>query len=571
MGSSFVEWMFPSKGWKKFLAAVLFGVLASFVFTWSVPYISPNEGWIFDAWYQSVFAYFFFVPVILLISKQRRARDVFLVSLVFSFVYYYFVIYWVNIAVIVYGGISWVVSVFAVGLLVLYMAGILAVSLGLGKYVSDRFGLDFMLMVPLFWAAHEYTKNYLFTGFPWGQVGYSQVHLLAVLQSASIWGVYGVSMLVVAINVVFARMLLARIDSQGKSWTRTERRYAIAVGVVFLFVLLFGFYRIYKNDELQKDAPRIKVALLQGSIDQNTKNYARHNASYILKQYYKLIDESQAKGAELFVWPEAAYPYLLHGEMQDASALFRKGEEAYDWQGSGLSGYTLLGAAVCLDCDSNHRSLGNSVLLIAPNGKVLGRHDKTHLVPFGEYVPMKKLLSLLGVKKIVKVMGNFSPGKVGHLLSFPIERDGSSLQIKTGNLICYEGIFPEISRRFVNEGANLLVNLTNDAWYGMSSGPYQHLYMYAFRSVENRRATVRAANTGISAFIDISGRIYRKAPLFRNEALIDEAPLVEDRTVYSYVGDFAGWGPFWFLWGGLLWLIVRRFMGRAKRKGESKP
>ena len=158
---------------------------------------------------------------------------------------------------------------------------------------------------------------------------------------------------------------------------------------------------------------------------------------------------------------------------------------------------------------------------------MLGKYDKVHLVPYGEYVPLKRFFPFLG--KLVEAVGDFRPGKEGQVLSLNGE--------KVGILICFEIIFPELSRLMVKNGAQLLVNITNDAWFGTSSAPYQHLSMGVLRAVENHRAVARAANTGISAFVDPVGRILDKTPLFEEAVRIRSLPVMDQETFYTHYGD----------------------------------
>ncbi|MFA4911916.1 MAG: apolipoprotein N-acyltransferase, partial [Desulfobacteria bacterium] len=165
--------------------------------------------------------------------------------------------------------------------------------------------------------------------------------------------------------------------------------------------------------------------------------------------------------------------------------------------------------------------------LISPDNNVFGRYDKTHLVPLGEYVPLGKYLYF--IDKIVEGIGDFSSGKRIEPLESPLG--------KLGVFICYEGIFPDLVRKFVKKGANILVNITNDAWFGDTSAPYQHLSMVTFRAVENRVFIARAANTGISSFIDATGKIRATTEIFTKGFLIDRIPLVNIHTFYTRYGD----------------------------------
>jgi apolipoprotein N-acyltransferase len=167
--------------------------------------------------------------------------------------------------------------------------------------------------------------------------------------------------------------------------------------------------------------------------------------------------------------------------------------------------------------------------MVEPDGRVSGRYDKVHLVPFGEYVPLKRLLSFVG--KMVAQVGDFSSGEKGRTLAWG---DG---QPPIGVQICFEIIFPGLARSLVNNGAGVLVNLTNDAWFGRSGAAYQHFSMAVFRAVENRRSLVRCANTGISGFIDPAGRIVTQTALFTDAVVDRRVPILIERSLYTRIGD----------------------------------
>jgi apolipoprotein N-acyltransferase len=184
----------------------------------------------------------------------------------------------------------------------------------------------------------------------------------------------------------------------------------------------------------------------------------------------------------------------------------------------------------------------NSAYLLSPQGQLLGRYDKQHLVPFGEYIPLKSSL-LFFLDKLVEGIGDFQAGPGPIVLSFQPSADSSiSRSIKFGVVICYEVIFPDLVRRMALGGAEFLVTITNDAWFGDSSAPFQHFAMVVFRSVENHLAFARAANTGISGFIDPFGRIIEASPLFTEAALQATIPVRQTRTFYSRHGDVFAYG-----------------------------
>ena len=197
----------------------------------------------------------------------------------------------------------------------------------------------------------------------------------------------------------------------------------------------------------------------------------------------------------------------------------------------------------------------NSAFLIDADGKVRGKYSKAHLVPFGEYVPLKRWLPFLGI--MVAQVGDFTAGTVGETISWGGRR--------LGVLICYEAIFPYIGRAVANNGAQLLVNITNDAWYGFTAAPYQLFSMTVFRAVENRRALVRAANTGISGFVDPAGRVLSKTALFEESAAVMNVPLLSGRTVYARIGDGFAWLALAVAAALVAAKAARRLGGRKRR------
>jgi apolipoprotein N-acyltransferase len=221
---------------------------------------------------------------------------------------------------------------------------------------------------------------------------------------------------------------------------------------------------------------------------------------------------------ELIIWPESATPFYY----QDQSPLGAEVRQVAIRSQAAL----LFGSPAYEKRDDGRWHFLNSAFLLDAKGETLGRGDKVHLVPFGEYVPLKKILPF--VNKLVEGIGDFSPG---------IIRPMRLGEHRIGLLVCYEGIFPELARAYVNQGSDLLVNVTNDAWYGYSSAPYQHLSMARFRAIENRIWLVRAANTGISAFIDPSGRIGGATPIFVTLSTTAKVGLGSRPTLYRSIGD----------------------------------
>jgi apolipoprotein N-acyltransferase len=265
------------------------------------------------------------------------------------------------------------------------------------------------------------------------------------------------------------------------------------------------------------NSPKIKVAIIQGNIDQAKKwDPAFQRTS--TEKYIRLSLSTKKYQPDLVVWPETATPfYFLHNA--ELSKMVKKG--IHD------TGTDFLIGSPSFNLRDNRVEYYNSAYLIGPEGNVYGRYDKAHLVPFGEYVPFKKWLPF--IDKMVEGVGDFMPGIKGKTIKWG--------DYRLGVQICYEIIFPHLSRAMIINHASLLVNITNDAWYGRSSAPNQHFSMAVFRAVENRRSIIRSANTGISGFIDPSGKIIAATPLFEEAAITRSVPIFEEMTVYSRFGD----------------------------------
>jgi apolipoprotein N-acyltransferase len=288
---------------------------------------------------------------------------------------------------------------------------------------------------------------------------------------------------------------------------------------LILGIYVYGKWRLTTLSV--SSSPSFNLALVQGNISQDIKwDPAFQRAT--LKRYVQLTRKAVKPQTELVVWPETATPFYfladaknsntLVGEVQQLRVPLLFGSPAYRHEGKRLRLY-------------------NRAYLVNGLGLVTGYYDKMHLVPFGEYVPLKPVLFF--VNTLVEAAGDFAAGNRAEPLELPPAR--------MGVLICYEAIFPSLSRSLVNDGANLLVNITNDAWFGRSSAPYQHLSMAVLRSVENRVPMARCANTGISAFIDAHGRILKTTELFEEAILSGTLQLGHVETIYSRYGDWFAW------------------------------
>ena len=487
----------------------------------------------------------------------------FLLGLVWGITFFMGTIYWVVNSMANYGGIPIITSIIILILLALYLSLFpacfgLAVSSTPSPFATGLllFGIVF---VSSFWVALEYIRTNMITvGFPWVLLGYSQSSFLPLIQIADITGVYGISFLIIMVNMfVFSvlsywlRRKVAEIPAKGVSTAHIYRlpvKEGLLVFIILMSVLVYGFIRIYQMDEVSKNWKTLRIGIAQGNIDQGKKWEVSFQKEIV--EIYKNSTLALAKqGARLIIWPESAVPFHLQSEKELGNEIYNIAKASNAYLLTGADSYGLgVGGEI---------KYYNSAFLISSGGEIIGKYDKIHLVPFGEYVPLKKYLPF--IHKLVVGVGDFSSGKWFQ----PLEFDGNSF----GVLICFESIFPELARGFIKEGAGFLVNITNDAWFGKTSAPYQHFSQAIFRAVENKVFLIRAANTGISGVVDPVGRIKLKSGIFTREDMVDTIMVIERNqpgmhdfnqrfTFYTQYGDMFAIGCMILAVG--CWLVVIR-------------
>ncbi|MCK4502570.1 MAG: apolipoprotein N-acyltransferase [Desulfuromonadales bacterium] len=447
------------------------------------------------------------VPL-LLVMRHRPFAAGFTVGTVF----FAAVLYWLNVVMTTYGGLSPLLSLLAYLFLVTYLAVYFGLSTWLATRLETVLKLPYLFTLPPIWVALEYLRGWLFTGFPWAMVGYSQQNFSLAIQSCDVTGIYGVSLMLIAVNCAVAG-IIAKPKSR-LAW----------LGVVITLTIStshFGYGVWRQQQPLEQRSEQLRVALIQGNIDQAQK-WLPENRQNTIDRYHKLSLEALAGQPDLLIWPEAATPFFL----QDKSPLAERVRALpLQWQTP-----LLVGSPAYRQSGPDKYQYYNSAYLFSASGQELGRSDKIHLVPFGEYVPLGKLLSF--ISKLVVGMGDFSPGQVQ-----PLALNGHTL----GVLICYEAIFPQLAREYVRQGSSLLVNLTNDAWFGRTSAPYQLLAMTRFRAIENRIWIARAANTGVSALISPAGKVVKSGAIFEPLQLGGLVGLGAEPTFYTRFGDVFAW------------------------------
>ncbi len=455
----------------------------------------------------------------LIALRDLSVKDSLRVGLLGGFVHFLGLVYWVAFTMRTYGHLPLSLSLLILGLMAAYLVLYWALFAAGLAWVRPK-PTFLVILAPVFWVSCEYLRSHLFTGFPWGLLGHTQYKALHLIQFCDITGVYGLSFLIVLSNTALYMVLL---HLAAKPWYGRPvekwlaRSTVLTLGVLLLLVWIHGAWRIKKIDQQISQAPQTSVAVIQGNIDQSIKWDPAYQI-ITTNTYRNLSLSIKAEKPALVVWPETATPFYFLANTR----LTKLVQDSIIDTGT----HFLIGSPFYMRT-ADRAAYYNSAYLIQPDGTVSGRYDKVHLVPYGEYVPLKRWLPFLG--KIVAEVGDFSAGNKGDTLIWD--------QNRLGVLICYEAIFPDLARALVSNHADLLVNITNDAWFGRTGAAQQHFSMAVFRAVENRRALVRAANTGISGYIDPVGRILRTSPLFERHVMNHTVPLMRSTTIYSQGGD----------------------------------
>lgn len=456
----------------------------------------------------SLLAWIAFVPLLWLI-REKTPKRAFIYGWIAGLGFYLCTVYWVVQTIGLYSNIP---TLIAVGPL-LMMCTILASYTGAFtaglRFYQERGG-SILLLGPPLWVALEWLRSFFFIGFPWVNLGYSQYPFLDLMQCSEITGVYGVSALVIFVNLVLFRVFHTKGPGRGR----------LLLVAALLIVALSG-WGAWRRNQLHALPPshHLRIGLIQGNVPQDQK-WDKDFQDETLARYERLTREAVTKGAELVIWPETAVPFFFQSDIPYQQRLLTLVRE--------LHTPLLFGAVGWRPKDMNEVTLFNRAYLVSSAGEVLNFYDKIKLAPFGEYIPFHNSF-LFFLDKLVEGIGDFAAGTETTVFSLPSQ--------KFGVLICFEGIFPDLARRFVAHGANLLVNITNDAWFGRSSAPYQHLVMEAMRAVENRVPLVRAANTGFSAVVSLDGQIQARTSLYETTLLVEDLAWPQVTSFYTQYGD----------------------------------
>ena len=439
----------------------------------------------------------------------------------------YFVgtLYWITRVLVVYGGLNGWVAVPVNAALVLYLALFPAVFAVVVARSVMAFGRRAILLAPFVWTATEFGRLHLLGGFPWVLLGYSQVTVLPIAQLASVVGVFGLSALVASVSAAAAFAVCALGSGRAaphyviKPPGRLERFGPILPAIVTLAIVGavagWGSRRVARADWTRMGDP-VRVGLVQGNVDQAEKWDGTRRAE-IFADYLRLTRQAIGEGAQFLVWPESSTPFRFE---EDRAATDQLRQLAAEFRVPILIGSEQVERGT-------PNKYYNAAFLIRPDGSTGGVYHKMHLVPFGEYVPFKRILFFAA--PLVEAAGDFSPGDAAVLL--PV------LGHLVSTAICYEIVYPNLVRQFTTNGSELITTITNDAWFGETSAPYQHFAQASMRSIEEGRYLVRAANTGISGIVDPYGRVLAASDLYEPAVVVGEARFLQVTTVYAMYGD----------------------------------
>ena len=376
------------------------------------------------------------------------------------------------------------------------------------SYLHRNSGLPLALLAPFLWGSLEYLRGFLMTGVPWFYLGHTQYSYLSIIQIADVTGAYGISFVIVVVNACFAQGLLRWWNGKGGHFL-----FAIAF-ILLLFPLSYGMFRLAGLS--YQEGPRLCV--VQGNILQDLKmdtniEQRKSNLQRYLDLSRLVLSKAEGKvGAEkvdMIVWPETSAPGLLNLDPKFWRDIDRFSQTSIFELAKELQTYLLVGGIAIEPGKGNNfeeSTLYNSAFLYGPDGRPLDRYDKLHLVIFGEYTPLREVFPFL--RHMVPYEIDLSPGSPPQAEKLLGLKGKNQKDYRFATLICYEDTVPPLARHFTRQGADFLLNITNDGWFHDSPELDQHLAIMVFRAVENRIGIARAANTGISAFVAPSGDVY---------------------------------------------------------------
>lgn len=468
----------------------------------------PSTGFFFLAWVA-------FVPLMAGLWT-RSPRQAFSAGYIFGLIYFFGTLYWIYHSINHFGGVPFIASLSIVIMLCCYLGLYPALFCLLFIQMIRKTKLPALFIAPVLWVVLEFIRSYALTGFPWSSVGYSQYKFLHAVQVADVTGIYGISFLVLMVNGAFVDVILLKRRVRQMPLFPVSYTFIglSAVLVIIALTLGYGHWRLGQ----QRNGSLVNISVVQGNIEQD-KKWEPVYQDEVLNTYFTLSRGAAGTSPQLIIWPETAVPFMFDYDKLNSGKLASFQRE--------LGADLLFGSILVKEHSRSKTLLTNSAVLLDKEGKNIYEYDKIHLVPFGEYVPLRSVLFF--IDKLVTGIGDYVSGEE----YARAETEFGSF----GTMICYEIIFPGLVRKFYTDGGDFIVTITNDAWFGKTAGPYQHFSMAVFRAIENRKPVIRAANTGISGFIDSSGRVLSESSLFQRLVLSERVKTDRTLTFYTKYGD----------------------------------
>ncbi len=476
------------------------------------------------------------LTLLILASVGARPLESPLYGFLHGLVFYPICVPWIDTVMRQYGNVGLLTSAAILGLIGVAGGAICAVFSWGVAMASSRTRRLACVLAPFLWVTLEFARTHLpYIGFPWNLAGYAASDNLALVQLTTLTGIFGLSFLVAAYGSFLAYAILA---ANQRIW-KTE----LAITAALILIGVSGVYFV------PHAAPHHIAHLVQTDFPQSDSYPSNWLAIHAgeMDQLEQISDDAARRAPGLIVWPEVPAPFSL----QDPQFAERARHIASDSSGDFLVGVV----------DWKHDAAGkwmatNTAVLLDTSGRRIFGYDKIHLVPFGEYVPLRRWLTFAG--RLTADISDFTPGAQYSVGTLP----GG----KFATFICYEATFPGEVRRFTAGGAQLLINISNDGWFGRSSAPAQHLMMARVRAVENRRWLLRDTNNGYTVSVDPYGRIVAAlAPDIRGQL---DAPydFRDDMTLYTRTGN---WLPWLCLIDSLLTLLICCSVRPAKKPAAS--
>jgi apolipoprotein N-acyltransferase len=464
------------------------------------------------------------LPVLAVLVNEKSLKRAFLLGYLCGAAFFAGGCYWFTTVMESYGHLAPALAVLVFILFIIVDSvffGAFGLTVG---WAGRRSPLWALIASPLLWVTMELARTYMITGFPWNLLGYA-VQASGLRQIASLSAVYGLSFLAVATSALLAWVLLS-----------PKRARAMLVLAVWIIALLLVQWKLAPPPEamgrelaflLQPNVP-----LDDAALDSWVPWRDPSNLEQLVQLSVSTVEEIRSKAPSAAAEENTAHPPLLIWAENPAPFFFTRDpvfRAAMENMARQTGAMVITNTVVPLDAQGN--TITNTAITLSPEGREVARYDKIHLVPFGEYVPWWALPGL--VHKITSDVGNFAPGSSYSVAESP----GGGI----GVFICYEAIIPQLARRLVARGARVLVNISNDAWYGDSPAAYQHLEMARLRAIENHRYLLRATNDGLTTVIDPYGRILEQIPRYQRRVMVAHFNFEARQTFYSAHGDVFAW------------------------------